>query len=86
DILKLLDRLQGELNLAYMFITHDLATVKSIADEVVVMQQGAVVEHGPKAALFAFPRQDYTRLLLSSVPEMDPDWLNRLLAARGEDA
>jgi peptide/nickel transport system ATP-binding protein len=86
DILKLLDRLQGELNLAYMFITHDLATVKSIADEVVVMQQGAVVEHGPKAALFAFPRQDYTRLLLSSVPEMDPDWLNRLLAARGEHA
>ncbi|MCA3559248.1 MAG: ABC transporter ATP-binding protein, partial [Rhodobacter sp.] len=86
DILKLLDRLQGELNLAYMFITHDLATVKSIADEVVVMQQGTVVEHGPKGALFARPKQDYTRLLLSSVPEMDPDWLNRLLAARGEHA
>jgi len=85
-ILKLLDRLQGELNLACMFITHDLATVKSIADEVVVMQQGVVVEHGPKAALFADPKQDYTRLLLSSVPEMDPDWLNRLLAERGEDA
>ena len=84
-ILKLLDRLQGELNLAYMFITHDLATVKSIADEVVVMQHGVVVERGPKAALFAEPKEDYTNILLSSVPEMDPDWLNRLLAARAGD-
>jgi peptide/nickel transport system ATP-binding protein len=83
-ILKLLDRLQSEFNLAYMFITHDLATVKSIADEVVVMQHGAVVEHGAKAEIFADPQEDYTRLLLSSVPEMDPDWLNRLLAARSE--
>ncbi len=82
-ILKLLDRLQSELNLAYMFITHDLATVKSIADEVVVMQRGLVVERGPKSDLFAAPQQDYTNLLLSSVPEMDPDWLARLLAARG---
>ena len=81
-ILKLLDRLQSEFNLAYMFITHDLATVKSIADEVVVMQHGAVVEHGAKAEIFADPQEDYTRLLLSSVPEMDPDWLNRLLVAR----
>jgi peptide/nickel transport system ATP-binding protein len=85
-ILKLLDRLQSELNLAYMFITHDLATVKSIADEVVVMQQGAVVERGAKSTLFLAPQKDYTRLLLSSVPEMDPDWLDRLLAARGEHA
>jgi peptide/nickel transport system ATP-binding protein len=85
-ILKLLSRLQDELNLAYMFITHDLATVRSIADEVVVMQQGVVVERGPKAVLFAAPKEEYTNLLLSSVPEMDPDWLNRLLAARGETA
>ena len=83
-ILRLLDRLQEEFDLAYMFITHDLATVKSIADEVVVMQHGKVVECGPKAALFADPQEDYTNLLLSSVPEMDPDWLNRLLAARGD--
>ncbi|MCR9152178.1 MAG: ABC transporter ATP-binding protein [Rhodobacteraceae bacterium] len=81
-ILKLLDRLQVELSLAYMFITHDLATVKAIADEVVVMQHGVVVERGRKAALFADPKEDYTKLLLSSVPEMDPDWLNRLLAER----
>ncbi|NBU13429.1 MAG: ABC transporter ATP-binding protein [Alphaproteobacteria bacterium] len=84
-ILKLLDRLQGEFNLAYMFITHDLATVKSIADEVVVMQHGAVVERGSKAELFANPKEEYTKLLLSSVPEMDPDWLNRLLAARSNN-
>jgi peptide/nickel transport system ATP-binding protein len=83
-ILKLLDRLQGELNLAYMFITHDLATVKAIADEVVVMQRGRVVEQGPKAEMFQPPHEPYTDLLLSSVPEMDPDWLNRLLAGRNQ--
>ncbi len=83
-ILKLLYRLQGELNLAYMFITHDLATVKSIADEVVVMKEGVVVERGQKSSLFAAPQDAYTKLLLTSVPEMNPDWLNRVLSARGE--
>ncbi len=81
-ILKLLDRLQRELGLAYMFITHDLATVRAIADEVVVMQHGRVVEQGPKPQVFAPPHEPYTELLLSSVPEMDPDWLTRLLEAR----
>ena len=81
-ILKLLDRLQREFGLAYMFITHDLATVRAIADEVVVMQRGRVVEQGPKAELFQPPHEPYTDLLLSSVPEMDPDWLNRLLVER----
>ena len=81
-ILKLLDRLQNEFDLAYMFITHDLATVKAIADEVVVMKDGRVVEKGPKSEMFAPPHDPYTELLLSSVPEMDPDWLDRLLAAR----
>jgi peptide/nickel transport system ATP-binding protein len=82
-ILKLLDRLQTEFKLAYMFITHDLATVKAIADEVVVMQSGKVVEKGPKTEMFQPPHEPYTELLLSSVPEMDPDWLDRLLAQRG---
>ena len=81
-ILKLLDRLQRELGLAYMFITHDLATVRAIADEIVVMQHGRVVEKGEKAEIFAPPHEAYTELLLSSVPEMDPDWLTRRLAAR----
>lgn len=82
-ILKLLDKLQGEFNLAYMFITHDLATVKAIADEVVVMKEGVVVEQGPKAEMFQPPHDPYTELLLSSVPEMDPDWLTNLLEERG---
>jgi peptide/nickel transport system ATP-binding protein len=85
-ILKLLDRLQTELGLAYMFITHDLATVKAIADEVVVMQQGKVIEKGPKDEMFLPPHEPYTDLLLSSVPEMDPDWLTRLLASRAAHA
>jgi len=84
-ILRLLDKLQDELNLAYMFITHDLATVRSIADEVVVMQQGRVVEQGPKDAMFRPPHHPYTDLLLSSVPEMDPNWLTTLLEERGVD-
>ena len=84
-ILRLLDRLQSELNLAYMFITHDLATVRSIADEVVVMKQGRVVKQGPKDAMFQPPHHPYTDLLLSSVPEMDPDWLNTVLEERGVD-
>ncbi len=81
-ILKLLDRLQSEFDLAYMFITHDLATVKSIADEVVVMKEGRVVEAGSKSEMFTPPHDPYTELLLSSVPEMDPDWLDQLLDER----
>jgi peptide/nickel transport system ATP-binding protein len=84
-ILRLLARLQDELSLSYMFITHDLATVRAIADEVVVMKDGHVVEQGPKAEMFRPPHHAYTDLLLSSVPEMDPDWLSNLLAERGVD-
>jgi peptide/nickel transport system ATP-binding protein len=82
-ILQLLANLQDKLGLAYMFITHDLATVKSIADEVVVMKDGRVVEAGPKDEMFRPPHHPYTDLLLSSVPEMDPDWLTTLLDERG---
>ena len=81
-ILKLLDRLQRELNLAYMFITHDLATVNAIADEVIVMLEGRIVEQGPKDDIFSPPYHEYTDLLLSSVPEMDPDWMDNVLAER----
>ncbi len=81
-ILKLLDRLQQELNLAYMFITHDLATVRAISDEVIVMLQGRIVEQGDKEDIFSPPHHEYTELLLSSVPEMDPDWMDNVLAER----
>ena len=84
-ILKLLARLQDELGLSYMFITHDLATVRSIADDVVVMKEGRVVEQGLKTEMFTPPHHAYTDLLLSSVPEMDPDWLTNLLKERGVD-
>lgn len=82
EILRLLDRLQSEFHLGYMFITHDLATVKAIADEVVVMYQGEVVEHGPKDEIFRPPHHEYTELLLSSVPEMEVGWLERVLEDR----
>jgi peptide/nickel transport system ATP-binding protein len=86
EMLKLLCRLQRERGLTLVFITHDLATVRAIADEVVVMKDGRVVAAGPKAAIFAPPHDPYTALLLASVPEMDPDWLDRVLAARRDAA
>jgi len=67
---------------SYLFITHDLATVKAIADEIVVMYQGGIVEQGPKQEILDPPWEKYTELLLSSVPEMDPDWLDDLVERR----
>jgi peptide/nickel transport system ATP-binding protein len=82
EILKLLLRLQKDLGVSYLYITHDLATVKAIADEIVVMHRGRVVESGSKSQVLSPPHHDYTELLLSSVPEMDPDWLDGILAKR----
>jgi peptide/nickel transport system ATP-binding protein len=82
EILTLLMRLQKETNVSYLFITHDIATVRAISDEIVVMHQGRVVQQGPKTKVLNPPYPAYTELLLSSVPEMDPDWLTRLLAKR----
>ncbi|MFQ5437234.1 MAG: ABC transporter ATP-binding protein [Paracoccaceae bacterium] len=81
-ILKLLLRLQKELGVTYIFITHDIATVQAISDEIVVMLEGAVVEQGLKTEIMSPPHPEYTKLLLSSVPEMDPDWLSNLLEER----
>jgi peptide/nickel transport system ATP-binding protein len=88
-ILKLLLKLQKETNVSYLFITHDIATVRAIADEIVVMYQGRVVQQGLKTEVLSPPHPPYTELLLSSVPEMDPDWLTHLLekrAAKGKVA
>ncbi len=82
EVLKLLQRLQDELGVSYLFITHDLATVRAIADDVVVMLQGRIVEQGEKQQVLTPPHHAYTELLLSSVPEMDPDWLDGVLARR----
>ncbi|WP_288873297.1 ABC transporter ATP-binding protein [uncultured Corynebacterium sp.] len=68
QILQLLKGLQAEMNLSYLFITHDLAVVRETADDIVVMRQGKVVEQGPADAIFADPQADYTRNLIDSVP------------------
>ena len=81
-ILKLLQDLQKEMNVSYLFITHDLATVKAIADDIIVMLKGRIVEQGTKTDILTPPHHEYTELLLSSVPQMDPDWLDALLADR----
>jgi peptide/nickel transport system ATP-binding protein len=82
EILKLLLRIQNETRVAYLFITHDLATVKAIAHAIVVMYQGRVVEQGPKHEVLSPPHDDYTDLLLRSVPEMQVGWLESVLATR----
>lgn len=81
-ILKLLLKLQQEFDITYIFITHDIATVRAISDEIVVMLEGKVVEQGMKDEIFSPPHPEYTELLLSSVPEMDPKWLTELLKKR----
>ena len=82
EILKLLQRLQDDLQVSYMFITHDLATVRAISDEIVVMLQGRIVEQGSKNDVLTPPHHEYTDLLLSSVPEMEIGWLDRTLSER----
>jgi peptide/nickel transport system ATP-binding protein len=81
-ILKLLLDLQKHEHVAYLFITHDLATVKSIADSIAVMYRGEVVRYGSKNQVLTPPFDDYTDLLLSSVPEMEIGWLEKAIAGR----
>ncbi|MBY5564390.1 ABC transporter ATP-binding protein [Rhizobium leguminosarum] len=81
-ILKLLLRLQEEEQLSYVFITHDIAIVRAIADSVAVMHRGQLVRFGPKSTALSPPFDDYTDLLLKSVPEMEIGWLERVLATR----
>ncbi|WP_120636145.1 ABC transporter ATP-binding protein [Ruegeria sp. EL01] len=81
-ILKLLLDLQKIEDVAYLFITHDLATVRAISDSIAVMYQGRVVRYGPKSEVLSPPFDDYTDLLLSSVPEMHLGWLEEVVAHR----
>ncbi|MCL4315767.1 MAG: ABC transporter ATP-binding protein, partial [Gammaproteobacteria bacterium] len=71
QILNLLKRLQGELGLAYLFITHNFAVVEYLAHEVAVMYQGRIVEHGDTEQVLTNPQHDYTRRLLSAVPKIE---------------
>ncbi|MEX2696658.1 ABC transporter ATP-binding protein [Rhizobium mongolense] len=81
-ILKLLLNLQQIEQVAYLFITHDIATVKSIADSIAVMFRGEVLRYGAKGKVLTPPFDDYTDLLLSSVPEMEIGWLEKAIAGR----
>ncbi|MCM2563290.1 ABC transporter ATP-binding protein [Lutimaribacter sp. EGI FJ00015] len=81
-ILKLLLNLQKVEDVAYLFITHDLATVRAIADSIAVMYQGKVVRYGTKSEVLNPPFDDYTDLLLNSVPEMRLGWLEDVIANR----
>lgn len=81
-ILQLLMELQEKHNIAYLFITHDLATVKAISDSIAVMYQGSLVRFGQKSAVLSPPFDDYTDMLLSSVPKMELGWLENVLSTR----
>jgi len=81
-ILQLLLDLQKEEQVAYLFITLDLATVKAIADSIAVMYRGEIVRYGPKSQVLTPPFDAYTDLLLSSVPEMEVGWLEKAIAGR----
>ncbi|HEV7247435.1 MAG TPA: ABC transporter ATP-binding protein [Shinella sp.] len=81
QILKLILKLQKEMNKTYLFITHDIATVNAIADHVVVMHRGQVVQQGAKASVMSSPDHPYTRKLLSAVPQMDAGWLDAAIAS-----
>jgi len=85
-ILKLLLDLQARQGVAYLFITHDIATVRAIADAIAVMHRGRVVRQGRKGQVLAPPFDDYTDLLLSSVPEMRTGWLEEVIAQRRMEA
>jgi peptide/nickel transport system ATP-binding protein len=71
QILNLMRGLQDRLDLTYLFISHNLAVVRHMADELGVMYLGRIVESGPAASIFAEPRHPYTRLLLDAIPDLD---------------
>ena len=85
SILSLLRRLRNTVSTGFLFISHDLSTVASIADRVVVLYTGRVCEEGPTDEVFTRPRHPYTAMLLASIPELRPGWLEEVLQNRGKD-
>lgn len=81
-ILNLFLRLQSETKVSYLFITHDIAIVRAIADHVAIMRNGRIVRFGPKETVLSPPFDEYTDLLLSSVPEKRMGWLQCALEKR----
>jgi len=84
QVLQLLKALQTDNGLSYLFISHDLATVEYLAQQVLVMYLGRIVEAGPVERVFGHPRHPYTRALLNSVPSIDPDRRDQLQTLSGE--
>ncbi len=82
QVLNLLADLQDEFGLTYVFISHDLSVVKYIADDVMVMFQGEVVEYGPRDQVFGAPAHDYTRTLFAATPRADVDSIRARLARK----
>jgi peptide/nickel transport system ATP-binding protein len=85
-ILRLLLTTQEKLGVSYIFITHDISLVRAIADDVVVMRHGRVVEQGTKQAIFTPPFDDYTHLLISSTPVTKAGWLESVIKERRIEA
>ncbi len=84
QILNLLSRLQQELHLSLIFISHNLATVEHVSDQIGVMYLGKIVETAPTASLFATPRHPYTKALLAAIPSTDPRKVQRAVLASDE--
>ena len=84
QVLNLLADIQARHNLAYLFISHDLSVVRHIADEVMVMYLGRIVEQGPRDVIFATPRHPYTQALLSATPKPDPSIKRDRVILKGE--
>ena len=84
DILNLLKSLQEELDLTFLFISHDLSVVARVCDHVAVMYLGSIVESAPSRELFANPKHPYTQALLSAIPSLDPDHTGKAQQLEGE--
>ena len=84
DILNLLKQLQQELDLTYLFISHDLSVVAHVCDIVAVMYLGHIVEMAPSRELFKNPKHSYTKALLSSIPSVDPEKKSEAIELKGE--
>lgn len=76
QILNLLKELQKEFKLSYLFISHDLAVVKYMSDKIAVMYMGVILEIAPRETLFSNPKHPYTKTLIASIPEINPEKIN----------
>ena len=86
NVIELLKRLRKQTGVSFVFISHDLSTVASFADEIVVLYAGRVVEQGTTDQVLSPPYHPYTRLLISSVPELRVGWLEETMQTQGAQA